>query len=633
MKKQFVVLTIFLLIFINIQIDQSSSNTSVFTVENERTFWILDTWKSYNNIDDDNDGIIDFNGNDWDEGIYQIETTLILSTANFTVYLDDLISIDQNQITLSINELETKIELITNTFGEIPDVNNDKTITVIITDIRDENYYTTSQEFVQGFFWPTQSVTYGSGIQQYSHYEEIIYLDKDIIPVGDMTSIFVHELQHLIQFSYHRNQELWLDEAMSVYAQYICGYYSDVKIYGDYLFNNPNLSLTYFEGKIESYGYGYLFLRYLASNYGSEIVSLITENNNIGILGITNVIENKIGILYSSVEIINNFSLALTLNSPLSNSLNIPGYSQTIDATTITIEDEIIQSIPSWGFNSYKLQDGEYNSIKYDFNNDRLDSNNNGVSYWITVISINGTSKQIWSHFIDPLSGKAEGLWNIQQINDGTTYIIINSYSGISSGSTSGLPPSSEYELTMTTHEGSFLFPGYIHVKDNHMFVSSIRIYDSLQEEWNQKNTIISKFELINTNTNAISKEGVLQYVPSGWLINDVDLNDLPKSDLYKIKYTFYDGNETITLFSDEFSIKDSGNPNLSIEPIIKLIQPLTLLVLFVFVVYSIRRVIRSRESEYGPTKLSKLKPMFLNNKDKTNSTIPVKFKRRRGIK
>jgi len=185
----------------------------------------------------------------------------------------------------------------------------------------------------------------------------------------------------------------------------------------------------------------------------------------------------------------------------------------------------------------------------------------------------------------------------------------------------------------MTTHEGSFLFPGYIHVKDTHIFVSSIRIYDNFQNEWNQENTIISKFELIDTNTDAISKEGALQYVPSGWLINDVDLNDLPKSNLYKIKYTFYDGNETITLFSNEFSIKESGNPNLSIESIINLIAPLSVFILFVFVLYSTRRVIRNRGSEYGPTKLTKLKPMFLNNKDETSSTKPVKFKRRKGIK
>ena len=624
MKIEFIIILILMMTTLNIK---SVLCNDLEAFNEERSFWVLDSWKSLNYIDDDNDGLTDFEEEDWDEGIYQIDTELIVSSDNFLVYKDKLTPISVHTISLNVNGSDSIIPILIDTFGEIPDVNNDDKITIVITDIRDENYYGLSNVYVQGFFWPVQSLPQGLAIQEYSHHEEILYIDDVVVSSRNMASIVSHELQHLIQFNKHRDQDLWLDESLSVYSQYICGFISDIDFYGDYYFDHHDISLTYFENNVESYGYGFLFILYLTANYGQDIPDSISDNAEIGMLSVLRSIEDKIGKLYSSAEIINNFSLALVVNDPQNPALNIPQYSQKVSTEGLMIGKKLESSVKAWGFNSYTVEDNS-DCIKYSFRGEQLDSENNAASYWMTVLVRNNTYLKIWSHFVDPLSGKAEALWPINMINDGEVYIVINCYSGISSGPNPATPPVNNYELELSHYEGEFLFPGYLHQKDMHVMVTSIRVYDNRQEEWDDGNTEISKYELREVKSGNILKEGELIYLPSGWLVPDVDLTNYDKSGEYNIRFLFYNGEETITFNSQNFRIEDSND--IKLETIFGLILPLGIVVIMIVFVFAVTRYSKRKKLDYDQNKLTKLEPMFYGKDKGTQEEKEVIFRRRK---
>ena len=139
--------------------------------------------------------------------------------------------------------------------------------------------------FTAGYFYGGDLYPSATAGVDYSNEKKIVYLQYplDSISLTHTTDRFAstlaHEFQHMIHF--YQNVDLtssavWLDEAMSGYAEWVNGYQiengrnqSKALQVQDYLNSPSSSSLVSWQGSNEGYGLVYLFGVWLAQNYGT----------------------------------------------------------------------------------------------------------------------------------------------------------------------------------------------------------------------------------------------------------------------------------------------------------------------------------------------------------------------------
>jgi hypothetical protein len=124
----------------------------------------------------------------------------------------------------------------------------------------------------------------------------MIYLNALNIFSSQNKAFLAHEFQHLITFYqktklFNLEEEVWLNEARSEYAPTLCGYddiyrnsYLSDRV--DTFLDYSSDSLTEWKNKVADYGVASLFLHYLVDHYGTEILTRMTLNDQVGIASI-----------------------------------------------------------------------------------------------------------------------------------------------------------------------------------------------------------------------------------------------------------------------------------------------------------------------------------------------------------
>ncbi len=127
-------------------------------------------------------------------------------------------------------------QLITETFGDFYDRDNNGGQIILLTDIDDDGETATS--YVGGFFYGLDFLTRNS-TYKYSNEADILYMDIGTLggwkhlstSIQQFYNTMAHELQHLANYSaYYRTassnnrlDEVWLNEGLSVLAEYLYG--------------------------------------------------------------------------------------------------------------------------------------------------------------------------------------------------------------------------------------------------------------------------------------------------------------------------------------------------------------------------------------------------------------------------
>ncbi|GAB4273732.1 MAG: hypothetical protein Kow0029_13560 [Candidatus Rifleibacteriota bacterium] len=138
--------------------------------------------------------------------------------------------------------------------------------------------------YTAGYFYGGDLYPSGTPEADYSNEKKMFYLQAPTETVTDvqyeidtMASTMAHEFQHMIHFQQNQNDEAWLDEAMSGYAEYINNYKIEngknqsKALQVNQFFDSINsTSLTSWAGNHAAYGQVYLFGVWLAQNYGSN---------------------------------------------------------------------------------------------------------------------------------------------------------------------------------------------------------------------------------------------------------------------------------------------------------------------------------------------------------------------------
>lgn len=232
-----------------------------------RFFWILDV--------DDNE-------------YRQIEAILAYQTDHLYFWIEDDIEFDREEVALLATTFESSIYPTNREFFGVewtPGVDNDEHLVVI---------FARRLGGAAGYFSGTDS--FMPEVKEYSNQAEMFYLSADYLNLGNSYTygVLAHEFQHMIHWYQDRNETSWLNEGLSELAVDINGYDTGGFMY---LFSfEPDTQLTFWPGDYQgdsspNYGSSFLFVRYLYSQFGSQVISDIVNSSSNGMISIDESLE------------------------------------------------------------------------------------------------------------------------------------------------------------------------------------------------------------------------------------------------------------------------------------------------------------------------------------------------------
>ena len=163
-------------------------------------------------------------------------------------------------------------DLLVEAFGEAEDVDGYEQIFLLVLDMADPH--------LVGFFDPAvpRDLLY---LSQF-HLRRHAYLARGTL---------AHELQHLLHWGSDRNEENWVNEGLSGYAEAVAGFPEADPAAVPAFLDRPETSLTTWRGFPRNYGATYLFAAYLAERHGPDLIrALVSEPAN-GIAGVDGALE------------------------------------------------------------------------------------------------------------------------------------------------------------------------------------------------------------------------------------------------------------------------------------------------------------------------------------------------------
>ena len=193
-------------------------------------------------------------------------------------------------------------------FGEIPDVDNNGKLLVLLTDIRDNYDEEENPVYIAGYFDPRdQTNNSGSG-----NFGDIMYIDTNPGKMYDDFSlgIVAHELQHLIHYRVDDNESTWLNEGMSEFAMYILGFGS--RSYGTFL-RDTNRPLTSFDNSIADYAKVGLWTLYCYKQFGLDFIKQVVDETANSLDSYSRVLTSH-GLTIGTDELMRNWFVANLIN-------------------------------------------------------------------------------------------------------------------------------------------------------------------------------------------------------------------------------------------------------------------------------------------------------------------------------
>lgn len=242
-------------------------------------------------------------------------------------------------------------------------------VIMLVDNIRDENYYDPEYPFfVAGF--------YSSTFEAYFD-RNIISLDTNSWESRLESTFFgttAHEFQHLIHDDNDSAEELWINEGMSDFAEFLCGYGHPMG-HVNFFIDHPENSLVEWDDHLDAetgpetladYGQAYLFQLYLYDHYGQDFIQQLAKETKHGFESIEAVLDDyNAGIDFT--ELFRRFSIAVAIDSPEPEDGIYEFESIDININFESAQEYDKDGVPAWG-GDYKIIEhaSRIQSIKFD---------------------------------------------------------------------------------------------------------------------------------------------------------------------------------------------------------------------------------------------------------------------------
>ncbi|MEJ2251784.1 MAG: immune inhibitor A [Candidatus Lokiarchaeota archaeon] len=170
---------------------------------------------------------------------------------------------------------------------------------ILVSNIKDENYYTNFPYYIAGFYSPSFEGYFDRNIISIDAYDWEDRVGPDVSRPYLYESTIAHEYQHLIHDDYNPDDPSYMNEGCSMFAEMVCGYpipWDDIDSY----LATPDNSLTVWEDQTGSniladYGAAALWATYLNDHYSSkteEFLAYFVQNGIPGEDGINAALEH-----------------------------------------------------------------------------------------------------------------------------------------------------------------------------------------------------------------------------------------------------------------------------------------------------------------------------------------------------
>ena len=190
---------------------------------------------------------------------------------------------------------------------------------ILVSNIRDDNYYNSEDpEYIAGFYSPSFEDYFDRNIISIDVYDWANRVGPDGSQPYLYEGTFAHEYQHLLHDDWDPNEESWINEGLSTYAEYLTGYAHKDDQYSAFLEKPENSLVAWWDqGEDEiaaDNGLVYLFHIYLLEQLGPEFLQHEFMNPDHGIASINSSLD-ALGIDRDFADIYHDFAVAVLIDS------------------------------------------------------------------------------------------------------------------------------------------------------------------------------------------------------------------------------------------------------------------------------------------------------------------------------
>ncbi|GAA0597858.1 hypothetical protein GCM10009001_12480 [Virgibacillus siamensis] len=287
---------------------------------------------------------------------------------------NDSIQITQEQIDYILSEVDNNIYPTDTEFFGTPDSlsgenamlesslgenyyvsqnHSDRSI-ILIDNIKDENYYDPEfPSYVAGFFSPVLETYTNRNIITVDSYDWANRVGDNAANANLYEGTVAHEYQHLIHADNDADEETWINEGMSDFAEYLVGYghpEGHVQSFAE----KPENSLVAWEDQgprevLADYGNAYLFQLYLNDHFGGKsFIQDLAKNKKPGIKGVNDALKTA-GYDKTFEDVYRDYQTALVLDEERKFDGKYGFESIDFTVNTGTKQAYASEGAPAWG--------------------------------------------------------------------------------------------------------------------------------------------------------------------------------------------------------------------------------------------------------------------------------------------
>ena len=199
-------------------------------------------------------------------------------------------------------------------------------VAIMIDNVRDDNYYDPSYPFyIAGFYSPSYEAYFDRNMITIDAYDWEDRIGPDVERPYLYEGVIAHEFQHLIHDDNDSDEETWLNEGMSMFAEWLCGYVESDDQFSYFLDHAEN-SLVWWgdqEGSstnvseiLADYGMVYLWTLYLYEHFGGgPFIQYIAKDETNGLASVQDALE-EFGYNATVSDVFHDFRIACLIDSP-----------------------------------------------------------------------------------------------------------------------------------------------------------------------------------------------------------------------------------------------------------------------------------------------------------------------------
>ncbi|MBN2287411.1 MAG: immune inhibitor A [Tissierellales bacterium] len=232
-------------------------------------------------------------------------------------------------------------------------------VIMLVDNVMDEQYYDSTYPFyIAGFYSPD--------------YQD--YFDRNVITIDTHKwaerletvyyGVVAHEFQHLIHDDNDPYETTWINEGMSMFAEFLCGYgHADSHV--EFFLQHPENSLVEWDDHysaetgpetLADYGQTYLLTLYMYDKYGRDFIQNLAQDTDQGFASINKILTDY-GTGIDFGELFRRFSVAVAIDSfmPGEGIYEFDSIDVQVDFESALDYDK--DGVPAWGGDYKVLED------------------------------------------------------------------------------------------------------------------------------------------------------------------------------------------------------------------------------------------------------------------------------------